>query len=116
MPTIRKAVSLAIGETQANIFQGSIYETMQRPTRVQVAAAASTGDEDIGIGVQFGSRTMALSSETLVPIEPYAGGGPNVPDQTVVDDVALPGEKLVVSLAGGAGAATVRVMALLTEG
>lgn len=113
MPTWRKAESLAINATNSNVLQGSIYEYMSRPTRVVIAAASD--QTDVKLGVQFGSRTMALAADTEAPKEPAAGVGPNIPDQVVVDDLAMPGDRIVVSLQGGAAASVTRILAQFTE-
>lgn len=116
MPTERRSVVLAVNALNPNILQGSIYEFMSRPTRVIVA---SSGDQpDTGIGVNFGSRTMCQQANTLSPVEAGTNLGPEIPQQVIVDDIALPGERIVISLqdggAGGAGSTT-RVLTQFTE-
>lgn len=113
MPTERRSTDLGIGGQNPNIIQGSIYETMSRPTRVVVACVSNVGDT--GLGVQFGSRTMCLPSQTVVPLEPGAGRGPIIADDVIVDDIALPGEKVVISLQGGIAVSTTRTLVNFTE-
>lgn len=113
MPTERRAVTLAANALNPNILTGSIYEFMSRPTRVVIAAA--TDQNDVGIGVNFGSRTMAQQANTLAPVETAANIGPDIPQQVIVDDIALPGERIVVSVQGGAAGSVSRVLAQFTE-
>lgn len=114
MPTTRDVrTALAAGTTVQNILQGSIYEQMQRMTRVTIAAVSSVVDTQEG--VQFGSRTMALQSEMSIPVEPAANVGPNIPDQVIVDDIALPLERIVISINVVTGPANVRTLVNFTE-
>lgn len=115
MPTIRQSfAALAAGGNIANLIGGSVYEQMAAPTRVQVFASSDQGD--VGIGVQLGPRAACIASETFIPLEPGAGQGPRNPDDQVIDDVALPGERIVIQIAGGAAISAGRVMVVLTEG
>lgn len=113
MPTERRSIALAANTLNNNILSGSIYEFMSRPTRVIVATASDNAD--VGVGVNFGSRTMAQQSTTISPLEPAAGTGPDLPQQVLVDDIALPGERIVVSVQGGAAASVTRVLTQFTE-
>tara|TARA_Y100000996_G_C22555379_1_gene655353 strand:- start:157 stop:504 length:348 start_codon:yes stop_codon:yes gene_type:complete len=113
MPTERRSITLAANTLNNNILSGSIYEFMSRPTRVIVATACDQAD--VGIGVNFGSRTMAQQATTVSPLEPAAGTGPDLPQQVLVDDIALPGERIVVSVQGGAAASVTRVLTQFTE-
>lgn len=108
MPTWRKTITLGAGASNASILQGSIYEFPSAPTRVVVAAAANVGTT--AIGINFGSRTIAPQSDNVVPLEPAAGVGPNIPDQVIADDVAMPGERIVISLADAGAGSTNRVL------
>jgi len=115
MPSQRFSAAFAAGATNDNILAGSIYEFMSRPTRVIVAAASDVVDSEIG--VNFGARTMCQSANTTIPLEPggVAGAGPDIPQQVVVDDIALPGERIVVSVRAVTASAGVRVLTQFTE-
>jgi len=113
MPSERRSVLLGAGATNNNIIAGSIYEFMSRPTRVIIAASSGLGTT--GLGVNFGSRTMAQVGNTIVPLEPGAGQGPVIPDDVIVDDIAMPGERIVVSLQDGGAGTTTRVLVQFTE-
>lgn len=115
MPTFRKRTALAIAESNNNILSGSIYEFMSRPTRVIIAATASIGDNDIQMGVNFGSRTMLQQADGDLGVEPGADQGPQIPENVVVDDIADAGERLQISLQGGAGASVVTTSVQLVE-
>lgn len=119
MPTERRFDPLAAGQTIPNIINGSIYETMTRRTRIIIASrssdptAAATGTN---IGVQFGSRTMALLSQTVTPGTAVGlNASPQIPDDVVVDDVAMPGERIVISLQSRGGVNTNTTIVSFTE-
>lgn len=117
MPSERISTTLAASAVNNNILQGSIYEFMSRPTRVVIAASAGTTPNVANIGVNFGSRTMAQVANTEVPMEPGAGQGPRLPDDVIVDDIAMPGERIVISLQdqGAVGGTVTRTLVQFTE-
>ena len=115
MPTDRITVALAIAEQNANILVGSIYAaSITRPTRVTVAA--SSDDADIGIGVQFGSRSMCIATQMTVPVEPGVLQGPRIPEDVIIDEVVAPLENVVISMVGGVGVSVSRVLVNYNEG
>lgn len=107
MGVFRQSVALGIGASNNNVLAGSIYEFPTKPTRVVIAAVADQGD--VRMGVSFGGRIIANQSETLAPLQPAAGQGPNIPDHVVIDEMAMPGERLVIALQGGAAASVTRI-------
>ncbi len=116
MPTQRFSTPVAglpAATANDNILAGSIYEFMSRPTRVVVAAVSDQVDAELG--VNFGARTMCQAANTVIPVEPAANTGPDLPQQVVVDDIALPGERIVISVRAGAAASQIRVLSQFTE-
>ena len=113
MPTERRSIVLGAGATNNNILAGSIYEFMSRPTRVIVASSSTL--PTTGVGVNFGSRTMSQVANTLSPVQVAANLGPVIPDDVIVDDIAMPGERIVIALQDGGAGSTTRVLVQLTE-
>lgn len=112
MPSFRQTVTLGALATNNNIMAGSIYEFPNQVTRVVISAVSALPTTTMG--VNFGSRTIASAVDNVIPTQTAVNVGPVVPDDIVVDDVAMPGERLVISLTdGGAGAAN-RVFVQLT--
>lgn len=112
MGTFRKSFSLAIAATNENILSGTDMEFPEVPTKVTIAAASD--QTDVSMGVQFGTRVQAREVDTFAPKEPAAGVGPNVPDQVVLSEIALPRERIIISLKGGAAASVSRVLVSTT--
>ncbi len=122
MPTIRPFVTLAAGASNNNVISGSIYEYQSRPTRIVIAGRSATAvaaGTGTNIGVQFGARTMCLASETALPGGLVGGTGgnasPQVPEDVVVDDIALPGDRLVIALTDRGAGDTTQLLVSLTE-
>ena len=114
MPSQRFSdAALAATTANDNILAGSIYEFMSRPTRVIVAGVSDQTDAEIG--VNFGARTMCQAANTTMPLEPGSGTGPDIPQQVIVDDIALPGERIVISVRAGAAVSAIRVLTQFTE-
>jgi hypothetical protein len=113
MPTFRQTTTLGANETNPNIMQGSQFEFPGRPTRVQVYSIAELGDE-VDIEVFFGQELQLSRSALNAGIA--AAQGVRVPDDLIVDDIAAPGDRLVVALTETAGAAATiaRTMVVLT--
>jgi hypothetical protein len=112
MPTFRDVTTLAANETVQNIMAGSQFEFPARPTRVQVYCLAEAGDA-VSAEVFFGQELQLARSPLNVGAA--AGAGPVVPDDLLLDDIAAPGDRLVVSLTETAGAAGIaRTMVVMT--
>lgn len=109
MPAFRNSISLGIAGTNNNVLQGTQveYNSQMRPVRCIIAGASDQAD--VKMGVRFGDRQIADPSSTLVPVQPGANQGPNIPDHIVVDAVVYPGERIYVSLQGGAAASVNRI-------
>lgn len=113
MPTFRQTTTLGANETNNNIMAGSQFEFPGRVTRVQIYALAEAGDA-VSAEVFFGQELQLATSPLNVGAA--AGAGPIVPDDLIVDDVAAPGDRLVIGMTETAAAAgtIVRTMVVLT--
>lgn len=114
MPSQRFNTTVAAGTTVANIMAGSQFEFMGRPARVQVyqvgdpAAAGPYNSE-----VFFGQELELADGPGPIGV---AAIGPTIPDDLVLDDVAAPGDRLIIRLTetGGAANAIVRTLVVIT--
>lgn len=98
MPNFSVQVEIAAGATNANIFAGSAFEFIGRPSRVAVAMIAGREaglvvDAYLTATVQFGPEVQL--EEGQLPVETILGDGCKMPDDIVVDDVAAAGDRLV---------------------
>jgi len=103
MPTIRNVTALAAGAQNANVLQGSQFEFLGTPSRIQVYAIDDTDAPAVGGGVAeveifFGNRKAA---------------GPDVPDDLLIDDFGAAGDRLVVRVSETGGALDVIVNTLV---
>jgi len=91
----------------ANVFAGSAFEFINRPSRVAIAMATTVTDTAVAT-IQFGPEVQL--EEGILPIEALAGRGPLLPDDILVDDVAAGGDRLVGRVTANA-ACTVKTRA-----
>ena len=106
----------AAGGTTQNLMTGSQFEFPGRPTRVQVYAgrddggAAGVGNIEVFFGQELEYANSPLSNLAV------DGAAPAVPDNLLVDDIAAPGDRIVIRIAetGAAAALTVRALVVLT--
>ncbi len=113
MPTIRNVTLLAAGGTNPNVLQGSQFEFLGTPSRVQVYAIDDSGGLG-GVGeveVFFGQELQFAQSPPNI-----RAAGPTVPDDLLVDDIGAAGDRLVVRVTetGGALGATVNTLVKIT--
>ncbi len=113
MPSARFTTTLGANAVDNNIMQGSQFEFMGRPTRVQIYALAEAGDA-MDMEVFFGQELQMATAQLNVGAA--AGLGPIVPDDLLVDDIAAPGDRLVIRIieTAGVAASIVRTMVVLT--
>lgn len=114
MPTAQFTNTIAANGVVANVLVGSQFEFTGRPTRIQLYIiqdpTAGRGQVEVFFGQELQATPAPISNATGVTI------GPNVPDDLLVDDIAAPGDRIVVRLtetAGGAGL-IVRTKVVLT--
>jgi len=123
MPTIRNVTVLAAGAQNANVLTGSQFEFLGAPSRIQVYAIQDdAGAGPFGVGeveIFFGQELEFSQSPPNVLTTPagVAGsGGPNVPDDLLIDDFGAGGDRLVVRVTetGGTNGVTLNTLVKIT--
>ncbi len=111
MPNFSILTNFAAAGVVANVFAGSAFEFVGRPSRVAVAMTCdAAGVDNVTTTIQFGPEVQL--EEGLVPQEAVVGAGPIMPDGIIVDDVAAPGDRLVGRVTNAvAGAVVVKTKA-----
>lgn len=102
MPIAQAATLITTGAINANVLSGESVEFVERPSRVRVFITAEAAGES---RAQFsiGSRVVLVESPVSRQNRP-----PIVPDDLLLEDVAMPGERLTLRLRNtGAGSNTV---------
>ena len=96
MPKMRFAfVNLAAGTVVPNVLAGSTFEFVGRPSRVTVRGAVEAVTTTPATAqVQYGSDLQCETS----PLPVFANGEPTRETPPLADDVAEPGDRLVVRL------------------
>ncbi len=109
MPTIRRRAVLAAGGVNANVLAGSQFEFLGADSQVQIYAIQdSTGAGGVGeVEVFFGQELQYPQDRVNLKAT-----GPDVPDDSIVDDIGAQSDRLVVRATetGGALGATVVVL------
>lgn len=99
MPRAQGATSVAAGAINANVLSGENVEFIERPSRVLVLATAEAAGESrmqFKIGAREVIAESPMSRAARVPLKP---------DDVVVEEIAMPGERLTLKLRNtGAGA------------
>lgn len=116
MPSQAFTTVVAAGGVVQNLMTGSQFEFPGRPTRVQVYAGRDNGGLAGFASIEcFFGQELELASSPLSNIA-VNGAAPAVPDNLVVDDIAAPGDRIVIRLTetGGAATVTVRTLVVLT--
>lgn len=111
MPNFMVVTPFAAAGVVANVFAGSAFEFVGRPSRVAIAMTVdAAGLDDVTTTIQFGPEVQL--EEGGVPQEAAAGRGPIMPDDILVDDIAAAGDRLVARVTNTlAGAVIVRTKA-----
>lgn len=110
MPSQRFSNTMIAAEVIQNILAGSQFEFVGVPSRIQiytVTDVANTGNLEVTFG-----------QELQIPSSPIGTGGvglgPVVPDDLLIDDIAAPGDRLVLRLVAGGAGAVVRTLVVIT--
>jgi hypothetical protein len=108
MPVIQKAPSIAAGATNDNLYSGSAYEFARQPTLLSMGVTESaTG---MFFTFQSGSDVVVEESEPVI-----ATRFPIIPDEMYYNDVAAPGDRIVLRVRNPtAGALTARTILQLS--
>lgn len=102
MPIIKNGISIAAGATNTNVLSGSAFEFIKQPSRIAIGLLASaTG---LLASVSSGSDIL-LEDGSLVDVVRIANQGPSFPDDFILQDVALPMDRLKISVRNPTGAA-----------
>lgn len=102
MPLIKNGISIAVGATNNNVLSGSAFEFIKQPSRIAIGLLASaTG---LLASVSSGSDIL-LEDGSLVDVVRIANQGPSFPDDFILQDVALPMDRLKISVRNPTGAA-----------
>lgn len=95
MPLIKNSVAIPAGATNNNVLSGSAFEFVREPSRVWVGLLASASG--LLAGVSSGSDIL-LEDGSLVDIVRTANQGPIFPDDFILEDVAMPMERLRINV------------------
>lgn len=102
MPIIKNGVAIAAGATNNNVLSGSAFEFIKQPSRIAIGLLASaTG---LLASVSSGSDIL-LEDGSLVDVVRIANQGPSFPDDFILQDVALPMDRLKISVRNPTGGA-----------
>lgn len=106
MPNFSVLTDFAAAGVVANVFAGSAYEFIGRPSRVAIAMTCdAAGLNGVTATIQFGPEVQL--EEGHIPWEFIPSGGPRFPDNILVDDVAAAGDRLVGRVTNATAAAVV---------
>jgi len=102
MGLIKNSISIGAGVTNNNVLSGSAFEFVREASMVQIALLASaTG---LLAGVSSGSDIL-LEDGSLVDVVRIANQGPIFPDDYILSDVAMPMDRLRISVRNPTGGA-----------
>lgn len=97
MPSYSISQDIAPATTEPNILAGTAFEFAPRDQKVAIALSTTlAGLGDISSTVMFGADVQM--EDGYVPVEAQVGGGPVIPNNVVVDDVAAAGDRLVIRI------------------
>ena len=95
--------TVGAGATVANVFAGSAFEFIGRPSRVVIAATTIlAGGSVITATIQYGPEIQL--EEGQISAERAVTAGPSWADDVITDDLAAPGDRLVMRVTNTGGA------------
>ncbi len=114
MPQFSLLTAVPAGGVVANAFAGSAFEFLRSNARVTIASTVETaGAADVTGTIQFGPEIQLEEGQWHA--EAAAGRGPLLPEDTLVDDIAAGGDRLVLRLTNtNVGAMNVRTKVKIT--
>ena len=113
MPSFRTTVTVPANGQINNVMEGSAFRFARGVQNVEVAATQAAGAGTVVADVQFGPQLQLESGS--ISDEIGAGQGPRIPDNTIVGDVAAPGDEIIIRLRETAGLATGVTVFIRTE-
>lgn len=100
MPIIKNGVAIAAGATNNNVLSGSAFEFVKDVSKVSIGLLASaTG---LLASVSSGSDIL-LEDGSLVDVVRIANQGPVFPDDFILQDIAMPMDRLKISVRNPTG-------------
>ncbi len=100
MPLIKGSVAIAAGATNNNILSGSAFEFVKEASQVAIGMLSSASG--LLAGVSSGSDIL-LEDGSLVDIVRVANQGPLFPDDYILQDIAMPMDRLRISVRNPTG-------------
>lgn len=97
---IKSSVAIAAGATNNNVLSGSAFEFVKNPSQIAVGLLASAAG--LLAGVSSGGDIL-LEDGSVVDIVRVANQGPIFPDDFILQDVALPMDRLRISVRNPTG-------------
>ena len=95
MGYIKNKVSVAAGASLANVLSGSAFEFVSEESQVEIGILASAA----GLLASVTSGTdILLETDSAVDVVRTANQGPVYPDDYGLTDVALPGDRLRITV------------------
>lgn len=94
MSVIQNQLSLAAGAASANLLAGSAFEFARSKQLISIGVAATLTGTFIGITV--GADLVLEDTPPLVIVAATNGGYPIIPDDMFYNDVAQPGDRIVI--------------------
>jgi len=94
MPVIQNQVSLAAGASTNNFLAGSAFEFARVPELISIGIAATLTGGFVGLTV--GNDLVLEDTPPVVIVAATNGGFPIIPDQMLYNDVAQPGDRIVL--------------------
>jgi len=110
MPTQKFITTMAGNEVVQNVLAGSQFEFVGVPTQIQIYAVTDPAD-GVDMEVFFGQELEMTPSRA--DVAPAAATGPIVPDNLLLDDIAMPGDRVTVRLTEALGLAATIIRTLV---
>lgn len=105
MSVIQNQLSLGAGLSTPNLIAGSAFEFARTQQLVSIGVAATVTGAFIGITV--GSDLVLEDTPPVVILAATNGGFPIIPDEMYYNDVAQPGDRIVIRARNPTGGAVV---------
>jgi len=102
MPLIKTSVSVGAGATVLNVLAGSAFEFVREASQVRVGLLASAAG--LLVGASSGSDILLEEGSTCDVVR-VANQGPIFPDDFILEDVAMPMDRLKISVRNPTGGA-----------
>lgn len=111
MGFIKNSVSVAAGATNNNVLSGSAFEFIQEESVVEIGLLASATGL---LGEVSSGGDILLESGSAIDVVRIANQGPIYPDDFVLQDVALPMDRLRIAARNPTGGAITLFYAVKT--